>query len=81
MTETQEAAARLVDQIKPLLAGVAPGIQGAALADCLALWLASHYIPGNENSTRTMRAELLANHCSFVRELVPIHARMMGTTP
>lgn len=76
-----EAITRLVERIKPILAHQAPAIQGAALADCLAIWLAGHHVPGDEDATRTMRAELLAMHCFKVRELVPINARIIGTTP
>jgi hypothetical protein len=71
----------LVEQIKPSLAGVPPEIQGAALADLLATWLAAHHVAGDEDATRTMRAELLAMHCGAVRELVPVNAKIMGTTP
>ena len=56
-------------------------MQSAALADCLALWLAGHDIAGDEDATRKLRAEMLAMHCMLVRQLVPINARALGTTP
>ena len=83
-TEARERLALvslLVAQIKPVLAGQPPEIQGAVLADCLAIWLAGHYVTGDEDATRTMRAEFLAAHFSLVRQLVPVNAKMMGTTP
>jgi hypothetical protein len=67
--------------LKPILAGHPPEAQGAALADCVALWLAGHHVPGDESATRKMRAELLADFCFCVRQLVPINANILGTTP
>jgi hypothetical protein len=77
---TREIAA-IVDKIKPLLAGKSAEVQGAVLADCLAIWLAGHHVEGDEDATRKLRAELLAMHCSVVRELTAINAKIMGTTP
>jgi hypothetical protein len=71
----------LVDQIKRILSGQPAELQGAVLADCLAIWLAAHHVPGNEDATRSLRAEMLAMHRHVVRQLVPINARMIGTTP
>lgn len=71
----------LVDRISVILAGHLPEIQGAVLADCLAIWLAGHHVEGDEDATRSLRADLLASHCSVVRQLVPVNAKMMGTTP
>ncbi len=83
-TEARERLALvslLVAQIKPVLAGQPPEIQGAVLADCLAIWLAGHHVEGDEDATRALRADLLAQHCSIVRHLVTVNAKMMGTTP
>ena len=71
----------LVEAIRPILAGHPPGVQSAALANCLALWLAGHDVQGDEDATRRMRAEMLAIHCMLVRQLVPVNARSLGTTP
>jgi hypothetical protein len=53
-------AARLADQIRPLLAGV----QGAVLAELLATWIAGHVDPTSEerlaDQIRPLLAELLA---------------------
>jgi hypothetical protein len=77
---TREVTA-IVDKIRPLLAGREPDIQGAVIADLLALWLAGHHVAGDTDATRKMRAELLAMHCSEVRELITINAKIIGTTP
>jgi len=71
----------MVDAIGKVLAGHPASLQSAALADCLAMWLAGHHVPGDERATRKMRAELLAMHCSLVRQLVPENAKQIGTTP
>lgn len=68
-------------KLAEVLAGHHPAHQGAALADALAMWLAGHHVPGDEDATRSKRAELLAMHCFKVRELVPINAKIIGTTP
>src|SRR5262245_21904161 len=61
--------APVVEAIKPHLAGRPPAIQGAALADLLAIWLAGH--------PAEVREALLAEHISTVRELVPINAAIL----
>jgi hypothetical protein len=73
--------AEIVKRIKPLLAGHPAELQGAVLADCLAIWLTGHQVAGDPDATRTLRAELLALHCAAVRELTSVNAKMMGTTP
>jgi hypothetical protein len=69
----------LVDRIKPLLAGHSPDVQGAVVADLTAIWLAGHHVEGNAKATRSMRAELLAFHCSRVSELTKVNAKIIGT--
>ena len=64
----------LVERIRPLLAGQPSAVQGAVLSDCVAIWLAGHRVEGDEEATRKLRAELLAMHCSKVRELTEINA-------
>jgi hypothetical protein len=81
MSGKPETVIALVDRIRPILAGQPAEIQGAALADLLAIWLAGHHVAGDENATRKLRAELLASHCIGVRGLVGVNAMMMGTTP
>lgn len=71
----------LVALIRPLLAGKDPLVQGAALADLTAIWLAGHHVAGDSAATQTVRAELLARHLEGVAKLVPINAHLIGTTP
>jgi hypothetical protein len=70
----------IVERIRPILAGHPAPIQGAALADCVAIWLAGHHVEGDEDRTRTLRAHLLADLCHTIRRLVPVNAKIMGTT-
>jgi hypothetical protein len=77
---TREVVA-LVDRLKPLLAGRSPAIQGAALADLLAIWLAGHHLEGDADATRKMREELLTFHIGQVRETITINERILNTTP
>jgi hypothetical protein len=73
--------AAVVERIKPILMGRPPEIIGGILADLLAIWLAGHHVEGDEDATRTMRADLLAIHCGAVRNLVTVNAKILGTTP
>lgn len=59
-------AMAVVEQIKSHLAGQGPAVQGAALADLLAIWLAGH--------PPEMRDRLLDMHIAKVRELIPVNA-------
>lgn len=65
-----DTALRLAKLMYPFLAGKHPAVQGAALADLLATWLAG-FDPD-------AREALLDNHIHIVRELVPIKAAQMG---
>lgn len=66
--DTQAAVARveaLVNRIKPMLAGQGSEVQGGALADLLAMWLAGH--------PDFVREELLAAHTACARNLVTVN--------
>ena len=64
----------LANKIKPLLAGHSPKVQGAALAELLATWLAGHRLTcGDASETERMHEELLAMHIVTVRILVRVH--------
>jgi hypothetical protein len=78
---TPEQVAPIVEAIRPLLAGKPPELQAMVLADLLGTWLAGHFIPGDEDATRKLRAELLASHCVGVRQLTSINAKIIGTPP
>jgi hypothetical protein len=70
----------VVNQIRPILAGRPPEMQGAILADLLAIWLAGLHVAGDVGQTRKLRAEMLAMHVSAVEELIKVNAEIMGTT-
>jgi hypothetical protein len=76
-----EQVAPIVESITPLLAGKPPELQAMVLAELLAIWLAGHFIPGDEDATRKLRAELVASHCKAVRQLTSIKAKIIGTPP
>jgi hypothetical protein len=67
----------IVESIKPLLAGHAPEIQSAVIAELLAIWLHGHQsLDPKKLSLRNLkqfREEMLHRHVEFVRELVEIY--------
>jgi hypothetical protein len=71
-------ADHLVTQIRPMLAGRPSAVQGAALAELLAIWITGHIDPRSEELTKDRRAELLAVHLTNVEELLPAIAKGMG---
>ena len=66
------APAALSAKLAPLLAGYPAMVQGGALADLLAIWLAGHWCEG-EAERHDLREELLAMHIEKVRELIPVN--------
>lgn len=68
-----DEADALVDRISPLLAGQSAELQGAVLADLIAIWLAGHRIEGGRVEGDRMREELLALHVAHVRELACLY--------
>jgi hypothetical protein len=75
------AVTGMVDRMRRHLAGHRPELQGAALADLLATWLAGHHIEGDARATNRLRTTILSMHVETVREMVPIAAKEIGTTP
>lgn len=70
---------RVVDRIKPHLGGLPAEVQGAVIADLLAIWLAGHVFRGDPEKTRAYRAELLQAHIETVRGLTEVNAGILGT--
>ncbi len=68
-----EMARRLCADISPILAGHPPRVQGAVLADLLAMWLAGH-MASTRKATDAVRDAILAMHIDVVRKLIPINA-------
>jgi hypothetical protein len=61
---------RLVQQAKPLLAGISPETQMSVLAELVALWLAGHYAAGADDR-RALRNEMFDLFTRLVSDLVP----------
>jgi len=62
---------KLVEAIKPIMAGQNPAIQGAVLGDLMAMWLAGH--------PDFIREAMLELQMSHIRRLMPImEARLFG---
>jgi hypothetical protein len=72
------AIAAIVAQIKPLLAGKPPDMQGAVLADLLAIWLAGHTVTGDQAATNELREDVLGMHLTQMRPLIAVNAKIMG---
>lgn len=73
LTQDADEVLRLVSQIRPLLSGHDEHVQGAALADLLAMWLAGHVHLGDPKATRKMREEMLKLHVTGVKALIDIN--------
>jgi hypothetical protein len=71
-----EVAAKIAERAKPIFAGHSPEVQGAVLADLLALWLAGHQT-GDSASNAQLRNLLLTAHIEAVRELIPVNEQML----
>lgn len=63
-------AQAIANRIKPSLAGLAPAVQGAVLAELLSLWVAGHYVGGQQ-----LMDTVLNMHFEMVRKMVPISVR------
>jgi hypothetical protein len=73
-----EHVRELVERLGAILHGQPEAVQSAALADCTAMWIAGHFVPGDKATTASLRASLLRAHMKLVRDLVPINARSIA---
>lgn len=62
--EITELAEKLVQTIKPILAGRGPDVQGVILCELTAIWLAGH--------TPLARESLIQMHMEAVRGMIPM---------
>lgn len=69
-----ETVRDMVSEIGTILHGKGPAIQGAVLADLLAMWLAGH-VAGED--TEEIRRDLLESHIKVVRELIPENEKVI----
>ena len=67
------AADALLDRIMPFLAGQSAELQGAVIADLVAIWLAGHRVSGDRAEGDRTREELLAQHAQHIGELVALY--------
>jgi hypothetical protein len=67
LREDSDAA---VEQIKPLLAGKGSLLQGAILADLVAIWIDGHRVEDNPEATQELQADMLALHQQTVASLI-----------
>ena len=65
----------IVKAASGLLHGRSGQVQGAALADLLAMWLAGHLILGDPKKTKRLREEMIAAHLKTVRAMIEINYR------
>jgi hypothetical protein len=63
------AAMELLDQIRPMLHGRDPGVQGAVLADLTAIWLAG-WAPA-------IREDVLRMHMEQIRVLIEVNEKII----
>src|SRR5262249_47615098 len=75
--EAMRIAARVFELIRPELTGKPRNVQGAVLADVLAIWLAGHIVPGDKKATDALREDLLKTHLQQVRTLVEISHKII----
>jgi hypothetical protein len=54
-----------------------PFVQGAVLADLLAMWLVSNYLPGDAEATKRMREHILKEHIKAVRNLIEPNEKLL----
>jgi hypothetical protein len=66
-----------VNNIRPMLAGLRPEVQGAVLCDLLAMWLAGHIDPSSARRTKKFRERLLRIHVTKVRELISVNEQIL----
>jgi hypothetical protein len=66
----------LVGEIRPLLAGRSPEVQGGVLADLLAMYIAGYVQLGDPEATKRMRELVLEMHIVGVKALIDINYQM-----
>lgn len=63
---------RIVESIRPMLAGHPPQVQSAVIADLLAIFLAGHFAP-TPVKTAAAREMMLGIILDLVRQLIPVN--------
>jgi hypothetical protein len=70
--EDVEAVLALVSAVKPFFAGKPTEVQGAALADLTAMWVAGH-VASDPGKTHACWERTLALHLEGIWKLIPIN--------
>ena len=80
MTTDRAQLHRVADETLELVRAVSPSfadkdrvVQGAALADLLAMWLAGHVIRGDEKASKRLRKQMLRLHILAVKSLIEVN--------
>jgi hypothetical protein len=69
LDEMSEQAAALVVQIRKLLAGQPPQVQGVVIADLSSMWIAGW--------NPKIRDDIMERHFDLVRDLMPVNEKIM----
>jgi hypothetical protein len=67
---------QIVRLIRPLLKGRDPEVQGAILADLLAMWLAGHVNARDPEDSDRIREAALAIHIEAVRGMIKLNYKI-----
>jgi hypothetical protein len=79
MSELSKQAYEVMELVKaicPLLSGRAAEVQGATLADLLAMWLAGHVNANDPEDSDRIREQALQMHIAGVRALIKLNYQM-----
>jgi len=69
-----EEVERIVERIKPLLAGKPPNVQGLILADLTALWISHHLVAtAKQDEQIALWGEILKMHTDKVWDLIVLY--------
>ena len=71
--EDGEEVIDLAERISALLHGNPPGVQGAALAELVARFVAGHFNEDGREASDKVRRNVLHDFVKLVRGLVPFH--------
>jgi hypothetical protein len=66
-------ALKLVQRIRPILAGQHPSVQGVTLAELTATWLSGHIVLGDPHQTQELQSRLLEEQVKWIRGLLQSH--------
>lgn len=71
-------ATKVAERIYPMLRGIHPTVQGAIVADLVAMWIAGHVVEGDPKDTDRLRKFLMEQHIKLVVQLIKPNAEAIG---